>query len=285
MNKSKTLLATLLACSLLLVGCNSSDKENSQEGSQPGTQTSVNPTSTNPTSSSTPVDPLADALSEFMNYLNASNISLRVQSEAIVTVNETVHRSISQQFIRFDGNKVYASLTIYNFNPDTVISSECYYEFGETNYQYYKDATTWKKAPFNYSMNYVRPSSTINGLEDFITKFKANAVACDDGYTSPTFNQTIRTRDLVERSGRNPDDFEILVESVSVPCMNSKLTIENGKVTSLYMESNPVGLNIQPGSGEKQTVRPVVEENAIGKIKVYDFHDIGTTVVTLPNIE
>ena len=280
MKKSKTILGTLLACSLLLVGCNSNKDNSSKEG---------DPTSQNPTSQpadSSQLSPLDQAFNTFMDQVNAPNVSMDVTMNVTRVHDEVTYNQRVEQNYKFDNDKMYARITNYdlNANPVTSQTNEFYYSFGTTNYQYVKISGVWHKSEVPYSN--MRPSAQIKGFEDMMAKFKQTCTPTEEGYFSESFAITVSARDLVQAAGRNPDDYLYEKETVEVTYSNVLIAMENGAPSYLQLDSFAIGMETHGDPhGGKGTVVIRVETDSPCTTKMHNIHDIGTTVVTLPNVE
>lgn len=280
MNKSKTLLATLLACSLLLVGCNSSNKDDDSKNKG-------NPTSQNP--GSTPLNPLDQIFKDLTDIVNAPNVSMNMTLTASRTHDGVTVNSHVEGSYKYDNNKIYAQMTQFDLsvNPPKANTNEYYYEFGgegEKSYQYMKLSEQWKKIEIGYMD--LRPSSQIKGFEQMMMKFKQSCTLTQQGYFSESFTITMPTRDILEAAGRNPDDYIINQESIDLTYTNALIGIENGAPSYLQVDSHGISIStVKSPEEEKAHAVVKVELDAPCSTKMHNFHDLGTTVVTLPNIE
>lgn len=260
MKKSKTLLATLLACPLLLAGCNSS---------QPS----------QPASSSTSGQPSGNTLSEmfdaFLEKLSAQNLTYRMKNDS----DTPYGRSKMDQLIKIDGNKAYVYSENHRYNPEMIMTAENYFEFGEPTYRYAMQEDHWVKEVVDVKYNYIRPSGTMQGFTTFVPQFKASATPTDDGYAVSSINVTVNVRDVVEASGDDPNAYEYTVDTINLTYSNVKVSVENGLITSLHFEAN--GIEMEK---HDNICTVVVREQILSKTDFYDITNIGTTSVTLPNI-
>lgn len=277
MKKSKTLLAMLLSCGLLLAGCNKGGDNTSSEEGAPTSNTSGAPAST---ASSQPLSPLDIAMNAIVDYMDAPNITLNMHVETFFTMDGHPMHTGVEQTIKFDNNKIYVHFNEHNYTaePPTSSESDFYYELGETSYQYKKINEEWIKSPMAYEMN-LRPSSQIYGFEQFVNNFKENCTQTEEGYFAQEFTSTVSCRQITEASGSDYSDYTYDQETIDITYRNVKITMQNGQPISLESESNSVG--IQSSTYDK-IVHVAINPDMLGKVKMYNFRDIGSTVVTLP---
>ena len=274
MKKTKSLFLALLASAFLLGGCHSDD--DSSSGS----------TSGNNSTSQSQGNTLEQIVQAFSAQLDAPNVSLDMTVHTTRVFDKAYHFR-TEQSLKFDYNKIYGQITQYDLDAEPVVghTSEQYYEFGETSYEYTKSDGKWSKTIVPY-MN-KKPSSQIYGYSQFINSLISNCTLRSDGYFAESFTTTVSSREILTAFEKNPDEYNINVESIEIPYSNVLIGIENGVAKFLQLESYAIG--IQYGKAkegeEKGTAEIRLITDAPSTMKIHNIHDVGTTVVTLPTVD
>lgn len=273
MKKTKSIFLVLLTSAFLLGGCHSDNDSGS--GSTSGNN------STSQKQGST----LEQIIQAFSAQLDAPNVSLDMTVHTTRVYDKAYHYRTEQSF-KFDHNKIYGQITQYDLDTEPVVghTSEQYYEFGETSYAYTKSDGKWSKTTVSY-MN-MKPSSQIYGYSQFINSLISNCTLRSDGYFAESFTTTVPSREILAAREKNPDEYNINVESIEIPYNNVLIGIENGVAKFLQLESYAIGIQSVKGKdGEKATAVIQLLTNAPSSMKIHNIRDIGTTVVTLPTVD
>ena len=263
MNKAKTLFGTLLACSLLLVGCN---KSNSSTSENSGSNTSTS------TSQASVIEQMTQ---KARSYLEAQNITLTYITESLAYG----HSQKQTNVMEIDGDKMhYVATSETDGVPGA--AQEGYYEIGDVIYEYRKIDSVWQKQVSDMPVR-PTPASQLYGLDTIMAKLVQSATFSENYWTVENVTVNLNAKEIAIQVGSSMATYDFDPATFNYTYDYVKLGVSEGNLATIEVGSHPITFD---GNVDTHIAHAEVLTGINSKVTLSNFQAVGTTSVTLPVI-